>query len=88
MQTICLVDGVGRPKLLEMDDPPALVEYAHEGITSGPARKVKFDRQADERDPDGRIVYRMRAVFRPAIRYWYLRVQTIGTPFNPPRHEA
>jgi hypothetical protein len=83
IETVCLVDGVGRPKLLEMDDPPSMVEYAHEGIKSGPSRKVKFDRQEDERDPNGRAVYRMRAVFRPEIRIWYLRLQTI--PFNPPR---
>lgn len=83
METICLVDGVGRPKLLEMDDPGAAITYAHEGYTSGPERRVVFVR-CEEVDPDGRSVYRMRGVYRPPIRDGFLRLQAIG-PFNPPK---
>lgn len=87
MSEVCLVDGVGRPRLLDFspDDPPEVIEMAHEGIRSGPARKVKFDRQPLEVDPDGRVVYRMRAVYRPDIRVEYLRKQPIEKPFKERR---
>lgn len=81
-----LVDGCGRPKLIDIPaDPelPLLIQYAHEGIPSGPGSRVGFLR-SEERDPDGRIVYRQRGVYKAPIRIGFLRLQAITT-FNPPR---
>lgn len=69
-QTVCLVDGVGRPKLLDLPvdpDLPATIGYKHEGIASGPESRVVFVR-SEELDPEGRIVYRQRGVYRAPIR--------------------
>lgn len=86
---VCLVDGVGRPKLIDIPREPELplmIQFAHQGITRGPDCRVQFVREVGETDPDGRPVYRMRAVYRPEIRIGYLRLQPIAVqPFNQPR---
>jgi hypothetical protein len=83
---VCLVDGVGRPKLIQVvtePDLPLVIGFAHQGITRGPDCRVQFVRSVEEADPDGRPIYRMRAVYKPEIRYAYLTLQPIA--FNPPR---
>lgn len=75
MPIVCLVDGVGRPKVLDLpDDPvaPIVIEFAHQGITSGPDCRVKFYR-TDETDPAGRVVYRQKTAGpAPMLRGEYL----------------
>ena len=87
-QEVVLVDGVGRPKLISVvADPelPPVIGFAHQGITRGPDCRVQFVK-SEEVDPDGRPIYRMRAVYKPEIRIWYLRLQSIQ--FNGPRLEG
>jgi len=79
MGEICLVDGVGQPKVIDLpDDPiaPIVVKYAHEGISSGPDRVVNFYR-CTEVDPAGRPVYRMKVDGPvPALREYLLPLRT------------
>ena len=78
-QTICLVDGVGRPKLIEFDgDAPSELDF----IPHGTASRVTFDLQ-EEVDLDGRSVYRQHAKYKAPIRYEYISQSDI--PFNTPR---
>lgn len=75
MPFVTLVDGVGRPKVIDLPDDlvaPIVIEFAHQGITSGPDCRVKFYR-TDETDPAGRTVYRQKTIGdAPAIRGVYL----------------
>lgn len=74
MPIVVLVDGVGRPKVLDLPDslvPPIVVEFAHQGITSGPDCRVKFYRTS-ETDPVGRPVFRQKTGGpAPTIRTGY-----------------
>lgn len=77
------MDGVGRPRLVAVIDPGDLIEFAHEGIKSGPESRVKFDRQY-EAEFNGLAVFRMRCPGPfPRIRSEYLGLAVL--PFNPPR---
>ena len=69
---VVLVDGVGRPRIVAVIDPGDVIEFAHEGIPSGPHSRVKFDRQF-EAEFNGLQVYRMRCPGAfPRIRSEYL----------------
>jgi hypothetical protein len=83
MGEICLVDGVGQPRVIDLPDdpiPPISVQYAHEGIPSGPDHVVTFWRTS-EVDPAGRVVYRLQlrqdwTGVAPAIRSYLLPLRT------------
>jgi hypothetical protein len=83
---IVLVDGVGRPKIIDAgtDDYPQTIGHARAHVRSGPNRIASFE-CTGEVDQDGRIIYR-QAGTRARIRTEYLPISTIEVePFNGPR---
>jgi hypothetical protein len=81
---VVLVDGVGRPRILVLPEalvPANVIRWPHPQRAKGEAQvQVTFDRQATERDPDGRLVYRMRGSGTPPIRIEYLFKTPISSP--------
>lgn len=74
---ICLVDGVGRPKVLAIKREhisPTVIPFPHPQRGKNEAQViVHFDRSNNEYDDFGRQVYRQRGSGLPPIRSWYLK---------------
>lgn len=86
MTDVLLVDGCGRPKIHTISVMlvmPTVIAWEHpQRARNEPIVFVHFDRSNDEKDPDGRQVYRQRGTGLPAIRCYpdYMRKQTIQAP--------
>lgn len=78
--TVCLVDGVGRPRLHTIAETlvmPNVIPIVHPLSPKGSQVFVHFDREREERDPDGRVVYRQRVIGKPDARWAYLKLSPI-----------
>jgi hypothetical protein len=77
---ILLVDGVGRPKIVEHPglDLLPFMQYARDHV-QGQARLARFE-CSGEVDADLRPIYRLVDSGVPEIRTAYLTLQPIGLP--------
>jgi hypothetical protein len=79
--SILLVDGVGHPKLIEIEYALVMPIRIDHDIQEkdGTVFPLSFFRQGEEVDQQGRAVYRQETLgARPAIRTRFIKVGTTG----------